>query len=395
MTPHERLQKEYDELEKAYELLSQKIQLVRNEWILATDAAIKFRLETEVKTADADRNDLRQKLDALFQKINLSAASVTIIEPNPYRIGGELTQRFVGRQNALRKIQSLIATGQHVSIIGDRTVGKTTLLNQYAATLQPEALLIRLSGHYTDNPDEFFEAVISRLVAVVGGTVRRYDKRTLTELLGAVFKKRRVIISLDEFETLLTKDFKKSFFDLLRYYGSNKLELDVSLITLSKAILNKEMAKFRQDIDQSSPFFNIFQTVRLLPFDAAETDELIALADAYQQDLRPYRAEIVALGGGLPYFLQLACHLCFEALRQGRAVDIAALRAEFAGLAESQFRYIFEHSLTDPEQARIIAIAKNKDVPMDEITAALTERGYIRNGSLFSTAFDSFVKEQT
>jgi len=65
----ERWQQERDSLEKAYTLQSQRVNRIRNRWVIETDPSRKFQHEQELQLEELTLRELGEKLDAIEQQL--------------------------------------------------------------------------------------------------------------------------------------------------------------------------------------------------------------------------------------------------------------------------------------------------------------------------------------
>ena len=70
MSSTSRLQRKRDELQKQYDLLSEKIVHLRAAHAIEASAAVRFQLEKQIEQAESDRQTIEQQIDALDDEIN-------------------------------------------------------------------------------------------------------------------------------------------------------------------------------------------------------------------------------------------------------------------------------------------------------------------------------------
>ena len=281
------------------------------------------------------------------------------VKRNPYlnrsmiRSVGE----FCGRQREIERVMSRIgaATPQSVSIVGQRRVGKSSLLWHLAQA--------EIHGRYLDQPNRYifllidfqgqrhidlegFSRVFSReLTAAVGKRAKIAEASDFTGLEEALQKLATADLNLvclfDEFETITRNPgFGEEFFGFLR---SSANSYPVAFVTSSRREL--ETLCHTQEISES-PFFNIFSKVRLGPLGDSEVRDLIVEPSATAGvPLEKHAAAIMAMSGRLPFFLQMACSSAFECLVESASpeVDVDLLTRRFTEEAESHFRYLWDH----------------------------------------------------
>ncbi|MCP4149299.1 MAG: ATP-binding protein, partial [bacterium] len=202
---------------------------------------------------------------------------------NPYRWRTRLSAEsnmFFGRQREMRRLWDLLEgkTPQHISIVGERRIGKSSLAYRLFHQLkkEPNTLAIYLDCHQLPKTGEsgeteetfyhqlsrcFKEALaknnaVRETLGEVSGEFGNY--REFRGFVGAVSGKNiKLVMILDEFEHLPRKGFAdNSFFSNLRALGDAP-DYSLAFVTLSKGKL-KELTHRAL---QSSGFYNIFESV--------------------------------------------------------------------------------------------------------------------------------------
>ncbi len=220
-------------------------------------------------------------------------------------------EQFVGRRAELDQLLNLLKKMQGISLVGERRIGKSSLLYHIFLTGQTR-LGEEMVVAYTDFPgvkDEksFYECLCKQLG-------RTGDK--FSDLQDAV-RNRRVVFCLDEFERVMRSPaFSRDFFDTLRSLAqSDYLALLIATEhPLSELSLTKQIA--------TSPFFNIFRQIDMGLFTPEEAIEFIHNGfDEASVEITENEAErVLRLAGRFPFFLQLACYCLFE-MKIGRAKE--------------------------------------------------------------------------
>jgi AAA+ ATPase superfamily predicted ATPase len=252
---------------------------------------------------------------------------------NPFNFRNAIRDpaRFCGRQAEIRQIADRVLFSAHegTAIVGDSRIGKTSLLYhlsnpQVAAELgiareQYCVIYLNLKGLTDMTPRSFLRHILRRMAEEISDqslldliqaarNEMLLDLSHLEDLLEAINDKSlTVVLLMDDFEYVTENpNFKPGFFrGLMALAIHNQLALvTATRFELVESCLSEEM--------RSSPFFDIFASVVLRPFTARETDEFI---DHYTEEsempIAPEeRALISEIGGGHPFFLQIAgCHL--------------------------------------------------------------------------------------
>lgn len=238
-------------------------------------------------------------------------------------------EQFVGRRAELDQILNLLKMMQGISLVGERRIGKSSLLYHIFLT-GPVRLGEEMVVAYTDFPgvkDEtsFYECLCKQLG-------RTGDK--FSDLQDAV-RNRRVVFCLDEFERVMRSPaFSREFFDTLRSLAqSDNLALLIATEhPLSELSLTKQIA--------TSPFFNIFRQLDLGLFTPEEALEFIRKGfDGANVGITENEIErALRLAGWFPFFLQLACYCLFE-MKVGRAQE---WEQAFQRDAKTHLQYLWE-----------------------------------------------------
>lgn len=307
-------------------------------------------------------------------------------QPNPFFNRQRITNAayFFGREREIEALYSAVATRQCRSIVGERKLGKSSLLTHLANphTLQahgfdPEKyvfIYVDLEGMANISYDEFWPEILDRLESALSPA--RAELRRLTQELALqaeirFMQVRRllrrldreglvVVMMLDEFESLATNEaFNASFYGELRSLAG---ELGVVYITASKRSLYE--LTYRHADTLSSPFFNIFSEEPLGLLSQAEAAALLAQLSAMNGGPPFSTSQIEALidlAGPHPFFLQLAGYYLYAA--RDEAADPAdpvlldqasaqGVMRRFRAEAEDHFRYLWSQ-LADEEQVAL------------------------------------------
>src|SRR5262245_49550676 len=277
---------------------------------------------------------------------------------NPYlnRVAIKNPAEFFGRSREVSKILSRISASrpQSISVVGDRRIGKSSLLyfishpEVRARYLdRPEAyafVLVDLQQKRRLSIAEFFAELFALTAKEiqdesVTGLEPTFDSvRGLLETFRS--QGRKLIVLFDEFDAITAnRAFDLEFYSFLRSIANN---YDVAYVTSSARDL-QELC--RTQLIADSPFFNIFTNVFLRAFTSAEALELIKQPSAEAGlPLEGYARRIIEIGGHFPYFLQIACSAYFDHLwDNNRKLNREEVEATFLDEAKGQFRFIWDH----------------------------------------------------
>ncbi|MFN2269920.1 MAG: AAA-like domain-containing protein [Anaerolineae bacterium] len=256
---------------------------------------------------------------------------------NPFTYGNPISApaRFFGRKAEVEQVYTrlLNAEFESSSIVGERRMGKTSLLNYIAHPSTAEAhglapdryLFVYVDLQMVDQkttPTRFWSRILRRVARelkdeeleaefkqAVGQ--EEIDNYTLDDLFSLSDEQDlHFILLLDEFENVT----ENANFDTDFFYGLRALAIhhNLALITASRQEL---ITLCHSDAVRASPFFNIFANVNLPAFDEKEARALIeqSLVETGVQFEPAELALVSDIAGTHPYFLQIAAHFLFAA----------------------------------------------------------------------------------
>ena len=361
------------------------------------------------------------------------------VPSNPFTFGNPIKEpeRFHGRKAEIRQILNRLLSSAHesTSIIGERRIGKTSLLNYLSNPETAKALglvsdqfclvYVDFQGLTDITPQRFWQRVLGKIdrsicddsLKPVIESVIKQNKFDLFDLED-VFEKSQdrgltVVLFMDEFEYVTqNQNFKSDFFGGLRALA---IHHGVALVPATR----RELADLCHSEEiKGSPFFNIFANVVLRPFSRAEVDELL---DSYSQESgqsldRADRDFIWSLGGGYPLFVQMAGYYLVEGRLQKMArKDLAKFVTDnFNQQADSHYTYLWGHC-SDSEKNTLLALLtpglqseSPKNVPtFENLTrlrtripqdlAVLGKRGLVAEAEgqyhIFSSTFENWIRQ--
>jgi len=258
---------------------------------------------------------------------------------NPFTYGNPISEpsRFFGRQREVEQIYSRLRNreAESSSIVGERRIGKTSLLNYLAhpdvrrkfGAESPRYVFI-----YSDlqmvadsiTPERLIRRIMQQLVLQASDEdvqqaaeelrqAEFIDNFALADMFDVIDRKdAHVVLLLDEFEKVTANsNFGPDFFYGLR---SLAIQNNLTLVTSSQ----RELIELtHSEIIKSSPFFNIFANINMRLFLEQEARELIS-ASLHESGVLFSPSEtdrLFYLAGFHPFFLQAACYFLFEAYR--------------------------------------------------------------------------------
>jgi hypothetical protein len=299
---------------------------------------------------------------------------------NPFSYGNPIRDpdRFYGRRWEVQQIVSRLLSSavESTSVVGERRMGKTSLLNyishpQVAPTLGLTAdkyvlVYLDFQGLADITPTRFWQRVLGKMARTLEdaelkewvGAVRDqegielFDLEDLFDLVAD--KGLRVVLLFDEFEYITqSPNFTIDFFAGLRALA---IHHPIALITSTR----RELVELCHSNEiKGSPFFNIFSNVVLKPMSAEEVDELLhgSLADAPFPFTTGERDYLHRLAGCQPMFVQMAGYYLYEGHQRGYEGEALYQFVEesFAQQADPHLNYQWNHS-TESEKITLLAM---------------------------------------
>jgi eukaryotic-like serine/threonine-protein kinase len=307
---------------------------------------------------------------------------------NPFTFGNPIKDpaRFYGRREDLRQIVNRLHSSAHesTSIVGERRIGKTSLL-KYLETPQVALQLglspaeycmvyIDFQGLTDITPERFWQRVLHKMARTIClpdilpeiqevrqmGAFDLFDLEDLFEKIAD--QGLTTVLMLDEFEYVTQNpNFGSDFFGGLRALAIHQ---NLPLLTATR----RELVDLCHSEElKGSPFFNIFANIVLRPF---SRDEVAEMLDGYLADTHLVLSErekqlVLGLGGGYPFFTQMAGCYLVEAKHKG--LDGEALLQDvvtnFDAQADSHFSYMWSHSSESEKITLLSALALNQKKP--------------------------------
>jgi len=334
---------------------------------------------------------------------------------NPYlnRVMIKNPEDFFGRRKEITKIYSRLDAPhpQSISIVGERRIGKSSLLNyvyhranrRRNMTRHADSVFVYLDFQHDKDftVAKFVDFLFSAFDYELQGKPACKDRdRTLAQLKMVVQEMtaldKRIIVLMDEFEVITNnQNFDSDFFSFLRALANS---YKVAYVTSS--CLELQALCHNQDISDS-PFFNIFSNLPLRPFAREEALELIGGPSRREGvDLSPHADRILDLAGRHPMMIQIACAAVFEhlATHEGGQVDWAKVEAAFHEEAHPHYQFIWER-LDDTERRCLGRLSQGQPVSrkLQYVRDAFVRTGMITTeGSrdrITARAFRDYVRE--
>ena len=336
----------------------------------ALEALVARCLQKRPEDRPADMQEVERSLGEILKLSSLETSTPTrpvpdssaprITNRNPYlnRMMIKHREDFFGRAQEVKRIFArLNATPPgSVSIVGDRKIGKSSLLNYvYSRNVRQQYLeeadkTIMVFLDLQQEKQMSVESFVRTLIGIANFELRdRLDVSDCTLNLDGIrdMVQRldaagfRLAILLDEFEAVTTNsNFNLEFFSFLRFLANH---YNVSYLTSSARDL--QVLCHTKEISDS-PFFNIFSTMRLTIFQRNEAEDLIRLpSERVGKPLGQYHEVILDLSGLFPFYLQMACSHAIEYLDDhpdAEQPDFREVRRRFYEEAKLHYRYVWD-----------------------------------------------------
>jgi serine/threonine-protein kinase len=345
----------------------------------------------------------------LPQKSKSEVLSQNLKNPYMNRVMIQHIEEFYGREVEVEKIYSRIGSSrpQSISIVGERRIGKSSLLNYI---FQPANRL-----KYLKKPDEFvflfidfqerrgieihdfFSILYEALYEEFHGNLElsiepNYEgfKKIVSAFEDQGLK---LILLFDEFE-LITKNtnFNSEFYSFCRSIANN---FNVAYIVSSGR--NLQTLCHSKEISDS-PFFNIFSNLTVSQFNRSEAVSLIrGPAEKMNYKLQSYVDFIIDIAGFYPFFIQIACASLFEQVKNGITDNKAifeTVKDDFFDEAKVHFQQVWETANVDEREVLLAISAGKKIQPSQEYLIKILEKeGYVKAGKKRSEIFSSLFAE--
>lgn len=290
---------------------------------------------------------------------------------NPFVFGDPVrqSQAFVGRRREVMEIFRTIEKAGNISIVGERRIGKTSLLRYIA---DPEIkrkngldtsrylfAYLSFEGRSAIDPTGFWHDLLRRLlpqldrVHLIGQAKQLLEQKVVTmdeieQWIAGVKADGLTLVALfDEFDVAAANaKLGIDFFGGLRAMSA---QYALSYIVAS----HRPLSDLRYENPQvlSSPFFNFFHRITLGGFSSVEVDELIerALVGSEICFTHADRVFIDHVAGPHPFFVQMAAYYLFDAYDLGYKLpdgqlDTRWIVSRMRDNGAEHFRYYWDNS---------------------------------------------------
>jgi hypothetical protein len=288
----------------------------------------------------------------------------------PFTYGNPISDsaRFFGRHREVEQIFSRLRNVEFESssLVGERRIGKTSLLNYVAHPeirsahgLDPDKyLFVYVDLQMLDKdttPTRLWQRLLRQMARCCYDTevkqaleelrhVQAIDNFALADLFDSVDEKDQYIVFLlDEFENVTeNENFDPAFF-----YGLRSLAIHHNLALITSSL--HELIELCHSAEiRSSPFFNIFANINVRLLTEAEAQDLVSspLNGTGVSFTEGEDNTIFHIAGYHPYFLQAACSFLFDAYAMNLGPDerLTFLHKAFLGEATPHLAHYWKNS---------------------------------------------------
>ena len=325
---------------------------------------------------------------------------------NPFSFGNPVSDpsRFYGRKREIRQIMDRLLSSafESTSVVGERRIGKTSLLKHLANPQVAEELgllpdeyvvvYVDFQGCVSITSVRFWSRILRQvarrladdeLVAMAKELGRRdeIDQFDLEDLFFEIEDRGlKLVLLMDEFEYVTrNKNFGLDFFAGLRALA---IHFPLSIITATREPL---VDLCHSASIQGSPFFNIFASIILRPLKPEEAQLLIdgTLAESEFNFSEIDRQKIREIADGHPIFIQMTGYYLFEGYQMGLSGDTLYehVTENFLLQAEPHFAYQWNHS-SESEQISLLTLLalayEKKEAPTQkQLAKVYSQASYI------------------
>lgn len=333
----------------------------------------------------------QDKTDSNEPEQNLLAKG-KIGDVNPFYVGGAVPPNlFVGRTRTLDFLQDRLRQSLSVSIVGERRIGKSSLLlyvqsqaNNLFFPLKPIVVYLDLMRGYCETRSGLMKKLRLELTAALGHLLWPDQEDGNLEALAFALERIgdsgvHLILCLDEIEQLAKRPEE---FDALleELRGAGQLGL-VSILTASV----RSLAEICQQAGLTSPFFNIFAQETIGLFTQSEWLSLVRT----HMDVSGYEIKMLEdLAGGHPFFTQLAAMRLWAAHAEG---TLDSWSETVLAELERHWLHQWRHFAPDEKMALQFCGGINRQPPSSRVLRTLHERGLLKDNKGFSKAYQSWM----
>jgi len=361
---------------------------------------------------------------------------------NPYVYGPVIGIRgtFIGREKETEAIFKSIRMGMSKSVVGERRIGKSSLLyhlifadmkEEYLSGAEQQHVLSYFDCQgefysYELKEDELLDMLFENALTAMNDLPERVDfektykaaerKRHGFQDAIAMLSEHGVQLTylLDEFELITTQThLHDATIDFLRSMANNPNHI-FAYITATQTSL-RDLCKAEKI---KSPFWNIFSRLQLGLMPKQEASGIVELGgEDFCNDVKDF---VLEKAGRHPYLIQMMCGILFELRNRGTGFEQSHLDEgllAFRRESRDYFEGCWQQYLNDEDKLtlkQIIAVGEPASesstdkrrlasvirLPLyaQERAKTLTERGYLEyindKYRIFSSVFEDFVRSR-
>lgn len=314
---------------------------------------------------------------------------------NPFSFGNPVSDpsRFYGREREIRQITDRLLSSafESTSVVGERRIGKTSLLKYLANPQVAEQLglipeeyvvvYVDFQGCVKITPVRFWSRILRRVARRLAddeliamskdlGSRAEIDQFDLEDLFFEIEDRGlKLVLLMDEFEYVTrNENFGLDFFAGLRALA---IHFPLSLVTATREPL---VELCHSTSIQGSPFFNIFASVILRPLKPEEGQALLdgTLTGSGIRFTEADHRKVSEVAGGHPIFIQIMGYYLFDGYKISLSGEelYAHVTKNFLQQAEPHFDYQWSHSDGGEQIALLTLLALSRQ---NELAPSLTD----------------------
>lgn len=255
----------------------------------------------------------------IHRLVNWHGSLPRSVNPFVWRGGIREGGAFFNRVHEQRRLKDCLSKGQCCQIVGERRIGKTSLLLQIG---REAVTLPGTTAAFMDMQKPF--------CSTLNGFLRRAGREfgldpvpdTLVDFAEGVETMcrtgKRPVLCIDEFEefTMRREAFTRDFFLTLRACSQDGM----AILTTS----HQSLSRLSNSRDPISPLYNIFQFLPLMAFSEQDAADFLTVFRSGVPAFSPdEKIRILDFARCHPLALQVACYYVVEAKERGESLSIA------------------------------------------------------------------------
>jgi AAA+ ATPase superfamily predicted ATPase len=313
----------------------------------------------------------------------MSAPRPRIQNPYTNRMGIRNQDDFFGRSKELRNIYTRIRGEQCLYLVGERRIGKSSILNaldfpveRQRFEIPEEVVFAQLDMQFIAGCTEelFLQNLLAEISEKLDISPMEPSRQSLERIAKGLGSNRRLVLLLDEFSVLVhNPNIPQELLDFLRAWSAR------FRISIIGAFREASLQTISEGSSLGSPFLNIFDKIYIGPLlaeDARDLVEMPAASVGVQFEEEEIRW-VFELAGYFPLFLQMACYHLLE-LKYSRIRGAEArtrLERDFLYEVQPHFDYLFD-GLPDQEKNALLLVAGGRAAPED-LQKELVKKGLL------------------